>query len=73
MWEQRVRECDDDHVRMGPGLEIREPPSQAVRPMPMMTADGASPVNEQAAKIRIATLTDSSKHGLACCGVLPRH
>jgi hypothetical protein len=58
---------------MGPGLEIREPPSEAVRPLAMMTAAGACAVNEQAPKIRITALTDSSKHGLASCEVLPRH
>jgi hypothetical protein len=70
---QFVRERDDDHVRMGPRFEIREPPSQAVRPLTMMTTDGAGPMNEQASKIRITAFADAAKRGLAACGMLPRH
>ena len=70
---QFVRERDDDHVRMGPGLEAREPPSQAVRLLAMMTADGSCAMNEQATEIGIATFTNAPKHGLAARGMLPRH
>ena len=48
---QFVREGDGHHVGMGSGFEIREPSSQAVRPLTMMTADGAGPMNEQAPKV----------------------
>jgi hypothetical protein len=53
-----------------PRFKIREPPSQAVRPLPMMTADGAGPMNEQAPKIRIPALADAAKRGLAARRVL---
>jgi hypothetical protein len=69
---QFVRERDDDDVGMSPRLEIREPPSQPVRLLPMMTADGARrPMNEEALEIGVPALADAPKDGLASRGVLP--
>jgi hypothetical protein len=70
---QFVREGDDDHIRMSPRFKTREPPSQAVRPLTMMTADGACPMNEQAPKIRIPALADAAQRGLAASRVLTWH
>jgi hypothetical protein len=70
---QFVRERDDDDVGMSPRLEIREPPSQPVRLLPMMTADGARPMNEEAPEVGIPALADAPKDGLASRGMLPRH
>ena len=38
---QCIGERDGDNIGMSPRLEIREPPSQPVRLLPMMAADGA--------------------------------
>ena len=57
---QFIRERDDDDVGMSPRLEIREPPSQAVRLLPMMTADGAGPMNEKGPEVGIPTLADAA-------------
>ena len=70
---QFVRERDGNNIGMSSRLEIREPSSQAVRLLVMMTADGSCAMNEQAPEIGIATFTNAPKHGLAARGMLPRH
>ena len=70
---QFVRKRDDDDVGMSPRLETREPPAQTVRFLAMMPADRACAVNEESSEISVAALADAPKHGLASCGMLPRH
>ena len=57
---QFIRERDGDHIRMGPGLETREPSSQAVRLLVMMTADGSCAMNEEGPEVGIPTLADAA-------------
>jgi hypothetical protein len=57
---QFIGERDGDNIGMSPRLEIREPSSQAVRLLPMMTADGAGPMNEEGPEVGIPTLADAA-------------